>query len=260
MLDKVNAKESDMRCGAHQPLSDAVHRSWIKSNFSPTAVCSNCSGKHVGMLGGAQALGASMNEYHLPSHAMQVLVRHVVARLCELPEDSIQWGIDGCNLPTPAFPLSRLALIYAKLAHASDRSEPGNEVAGDEVNLAEIYQAMTNYPELVAGDGRYCTILMRTFNGKVVGKLGADASYGVGVRASGHTHLTEDSDVIGIAVKVADGNVNVAYMLISEILERLQIGTPDQRAGLKTFHRPKILNTKGVEVGSIEFPFWLTKH
>ncbi|CAG4893687.1 hypothetical protein R54767_01610 [Paraburkholderia gardini] len=261
MLTKVDAQESDMRCGGHAPLSDAVYRSWVKRDYEPTAVCSNCSGKHVGMLGGAQALGAAMAGYHLPDHPMQGLVKRVTAELCGLPDDLVQWGIDGCNLPTPAFPLDRLAFLYAQLAHAADASEAQDtELTQRSAALARIYRAMTKYPEMVAGDGRYCTVLMHAFEGELVGKLGADACYGVGVRASQQTQGLGTSGAIGISVKVGDGNIDVAYMIVSEVLERLQIGTPSQRSQIEAYHRPKMLNTKGVTIGHAEFPFELTKH
>ncbi|MEC5408649.1 asparaginase [Paraburkholderia sp. MPAMCS5] len=258
MLDKVQAQESDLRCGGHAPLSDAVYRSWVKRDFTPSAACSNCSGKHVGMLGGARALGAALDGYHLPDHPIQQQVKRVVAQLCGLPDDRVQWGIDGCNLPTPAFPLDRLAFVYAQLAHAPDAADEGKTQRA--AALARMYRAMTGYPELVAGEGRYCTLLMRAFEGQVVGKLGADACYGVGVRASAHTERLGTQGAVGISVKVADGNVGVVYMIVSEILERLRLGTPGQRSQLTAFHRPKMLNTQGVEFGHAEFPFELTKH
>ncbi|CAH2903765.1 MAG: Hypothetical protein of L-Asparaginase type 2-like superfamily [uncultured Paraburkholderia sp.] len=261
MLRKVDAQESDMRCGGHAPLSDAVYRSWVKRDYEPTAVCSNCSGKHVGMLGGAQALGAAMAGYHLADHPMQRLVKRVTAELCGLPDDLVQWAIDGCNLPTPAFPLDRLAFIYSQLAHAADASEASNEqLTSRSAALARIYRAMTQYPEMVAGDSRFCTVLMRAFKGGLVGKLGADACYSVGVRASQQTKRCGADGAIGISVKVVDGHIDAAYMIVSEVLERLQIGTPNQRSKIEAYHRPKMLNTKGVTIGHAEFPFELTKH
>ncbi|MCQ4438479.1 asparaginase, partial [Clostridioides difficile] len=47
MLAKVAAHESDLRGGGHPPVADAVDRAWIKRDYTPTGVCSNCSGKHV---------------------------------------------------------------------------------------------------------------------------------------------------------------------------------------------------------------------
>jgi L-asparaginase II len=107
MIAKAHASEADLRCGGHPPLSDAVFRSWIKRDFTPGAVCSNCSGKHAGMLAGAQAIGAAVQDYHRPDHPLQVRVKHTVAQVCDLPDEGVQWAVDGCNLPTPAFPLDR---------------------------------------------------------------------------------------------------------------------------------------------------------
>lgn len=260
MLAKVHAQESDLRCGGHAPISDAVYRAWVKRDFEPTAVCSNCSGKHAGMLGGAQALGAAIDGYHLPDHPIQASVMRVMAELCGLPASGVQWGIDGCNLPTPAFPLDKLGFIYAQLAHAADITNADANATKRSLALARIYRAMTQYPELVAGEGRYCTVLMRAFEGQLLGKLGADACYGIGVRASEHTRKLGTDGAIGISVKVTDGNVAAMYMIVSELLERLDIGTPNQRSQLAAFHQPKMLNTRGVKIGHVEFPFELTQH
>jgi L-asparaginase II len=35
------------------------------TDFTPTPVCSNCSGKHVGMIAGAKVLGGDVADYHL---------------------------------------------------------------------------------------------------------------------------------------------------------------------------------------------------
>ncbi|SCZ22147.1 MULTISPECIES: asparaginase [Burkholderia] len=258
MLAKVDAHESDLRCGGHAPLSDEVYRSWIKRDYTPTGVCSNCSGKHVGMLAGARVLGAAIADYHLPEHPMQLRVKEVLADACGLREDEVDWAIDGCNLPTPAFPLDRLARLYASLAGSADAVEAGSVATTDRVRaLARIHRAMTAHPELVAGDGRYCTVLMNAFEGQVVGKLGADACYGIGVRACARTRELGAQGALGISVKIGDGNIDVLYMVVSELLERLGIGTDAQRAQLAAFHRPRMLNTQGVEVGHARFPFEL---
>jgi L-asparaginase II len=260
MLAKVHAQESDLRCGGHPPISDAVYRSWIQRDYTPTAVCSNCSGKHVGMLAGAQAIGASIVDYHLPDHPMQALVKRVVAHACGLRENEVQWGIDGCNLPTPGFALDRLARLYASLAQAADTVETeAHEPSTHSRSLARIFRAMTSHPELVAGEGRFCTALMNAFEQTVVGKLGADGCYGIGVRASERTRRLGAEGALGISVKVEDGNIDVLYRLVSEILDRLEIGTAEQRQQLAAFHRPPMLNTRGVEVGHVAFPFQLQR-
>jgi L-asparaginase II len=241
MLAKAQASESDLRCGGHPPLSDAVFRDWIKRDFTPTPVCSNCSGKHAGMLAGARAIGAALDDYHLPAHPLQAHVKRTMARLIDLDESDVHWAIDGCNLPTPAFALDRLARLFAKIAAAPDGSP-----------LARIHRAMTTYPELVAGEGRFCTLLMRAFDGALVGKTGADASYAIGVR--------RPEGVIGIAAKVEDGNTAVLNAVVVHVLDTLGIGTQQQRDALGAFRNPPVRNTMGVPTGGLHVSFTLNKH
>ena len=255
MLAKVHANEADMRCGGHPPLSDAVYRAWIRRDFVPGAVCSNCSGKHVGMLAGAQAIGAAIRDYQLPDHPLQVRVKHTVADVCDLPDDGVQWAIDGCNLPTPAFPLDRLARLFAKLADAADATDASDlataSLSPRTAALARIYRAMTSYPELVAGEGRFCTVLMQAFAGGLVGKVGADASYAIGVRASAQTARLGARGALGIAVKVEDGNTTVLYAIVAELLAQLDLGSAAQREPLETFRVPPMRNTMGIETGRL---------
>ena len=249
MIAKAHASEADLRCGGHPPLSDAVYRSWIKRDFTPGAICSNCSGKHAGMLAGAQAIGAAVLDYHQPDHPLQVHVKHTVAEVCDLPDDAVQWAVDGCNLPTPGFPLERLARLYAKLANAA--AEPVESASARNQALARIYRAMTRYPEMVAGEGRFCTALMRSFDGALVGKLGAEASYAIGVRPNGQTARLGAKGALGIAVKVEDGNTTVLYAVVAALLTQLDIGTTAQRAQLESFRAPTMRNTMGVETGRL---------
>nr|WP_266097160.1 MULTISPECIES: asparaginase [Acinetobacter calcoaceticus/baumannii complex] len=103
MLSKIQCQESDMCCGGHIPLSEDVYKKWIKSDFIAGPICNNCSGKHVGMIGGALALNAPVKDYDCLRHPMQIHVKRVMEELINLPAKDLDWAIDGCNLPTPAF-------------------------------------------------------------------------------------------------------------------------------------------------------------
>lgn len=260
MLKKIDAVENDLQCGGHDPLSVKVYKDWIKRNISPTPVCSNCSGKHVGMLAATKAIGAEVSSYHQPTHPLQLNVKKVVAELCGLPLHDVEWAIDGCNLPTPAFPLFKLAAVFGKMAGAADdASRNKTPVEPRRRALARIFGAMVQFPEMVAGEDRFCTNLMQAFGGKVVGKLGADGCYGIGIRAGSDTERLGAKGAIGLAVKVEDGNIDILYSVVSEALEQLKIGTNEQRQQLKNHHNPKKTNTKFVEVSSTQFNFSLIK-
>jgi L-asparaginase II len=254
MLAKSGAREADLRCGGHPPLSEVVARNWIKKDFVPDAVCNNCSGKHAGMLAGTKIMGAELSSYHLPGNPMQLKVKEVFEQLCGLDEEeSLPWGIDGCNLPAPAASLHHLAGVYAKFARAADIDAAGHQVR--EVYMGRIFGSMTAYPELVGGESRFCTDLMTAYNGQLVGKLGADGCYGIGIRASEDTERLGAEGAVGIAIKIEDGNINILYSAVLEILSQLQIGSSAVRKQLSRYYRPDVLNTVGVVTGHVSHLF-----
>ncbi|KAJ5684488.1 uncharacterized protein N7477_000833 [Penicillium maclennaniae] len=250
ILDKIGAQDEDLRCGGHVPISKEVNRTWIKTDFTPTAICSNCSGKHAGMIAGTKALGADVQTYHLPTNLMQVKVKEAVDQVCGLTEGESKWGLDGCNLPAPAFPLHRLARMYAVFA-AGASEDNGNSTDSMTRSLSRIFKAMSRHPEMVAGDKRFCTILMTAFEGILIGKLGADGCYGIGVKASEQTKKLGSNGALGIAVKIEDGNIDILYSAVVDIVEQLQIGEPRMRQTLAHFRTWEIKNTVGVVTGHV---------
>ncbi|RYP16811.1 hypothetical protein DL765_004924 [Monosporascus sp. GIB2] len=265
MLAKAGVAEWHLRCGGHAALSEAVNRACIKADYAPTAVCNNCSGKHAGMLAAARALGEPLADYHLPDHPVQVRVKQVFAELAELDAKHVRWGIDGCNLPAPALALWALGRVYAALAGAADDLDAAQQAGLPVVpertrRMASIYHAMARYPEMVGGDGRFCTELMQAFEGALIGKVGADGCYGVGIRASEKTISLGAEGSIGIAVKIEDGSVEILYAVVMEVLAQLGIGTLDTREKLTQFHHLKRLNTMGVTTGRVSLGFKGPRH
>ena len=250
LLQKVGVTEQDMKCGGHPALSKVVNTGWIKSDFKPTAVYSNCSAKHVGMLAAVKALGVETENYNHPTHPVQLKIKQIHEQLADLKPDELRWVIDGCNAPSPALPLQNMALMYAKLAHASDLDEPSTK------NQKRLYHAMAAHPDMIAGDSRFCT----DFNsGFWIGKLGAEGCYGVGIRDSQQTRELGAKGGLGIAVKIEDGNIEILYAALMEILTRLDLGTDEIREELKKSYCTMPKNTMGVETGHISFQMDLKK-
>lgn len=262
MLAKVGVKEDVLRCGGHPALSNDVNRAWIKADFVPTAVHNNCSGKHAGMLAGTKAIEADVDLYHKASHPMQVRVRRTVEDVCGLEADQVMWGIDGCNLPAPACPLRAIARMYASFADAANVLEEGTALSERTTSAGRVFNAMTHYSELVGGEGRFCTELMKTYQGTLIGKLGADGCYGIGIRRSqdddGSVSAVKNG-AIGIAVKIEDGNINILYSAVMEILDQLEVGTPTVRQQMADFYLRDIHNTVGVVTGHVSHLFRVRK-
>jgi L-asparaginase II len=239
MLAKLGLTEDALICGGHPALGDAVNKNWAATGYIPTAACNTCSGKHVGVLATAIALGYSPVGYEKPEHPVQQHARKALAEVLGIEPGDITWATDGCGLPTPAFALDKLANVYRRIA------------AGETPAMKLVGEAMSSHPEQVGGVGRFCTELMQAFDGQVIGKFGADGTYAVGVRQAGN------QPSVGISLKAEDGNVRVLYAAVCEVLEQLGVGTSQQRERLAKWHNLVVTNTLGNQVGEYKFSFAL---
>ncbi|KAJ3482405.1 hypothetical protein NLG97_g7581 [Lecanicillium saksenae] len=258
ILAKAGNSEDHLRCGGHPAILPDRNKAWIKAGFEPTPVWSNCSGKHSGMLAAARAIGAEPEDYHVLSHPLQQRVKQATEEIARLPPDQVRWAVDGCNMPAPAYPLIYLAKTNASFASAADAvARADKDLTTRQQSMARVFNAMSTYPELVAGDGRFCTELMQAFKGRLIGKVGADACYGIGIRECEDTRRLGAVGSVGIAAKIEDGNMDILYSAVAELLARLEIGTPESRRALDRFHSMSIKNTVGVITGHVAYPFKL---
>lgn len=255
ILARTGISESKLQCGGHPPLSNAVSRQWTLGNLVPSGIHNNCSAKHTGMIAASLKIGADVGTYHQPDHPLQKRVAAVVQDLTGATGDEVLWAVDGCNLPAPAVRLICGAKMYAKLADSANAESLDRRQAYE----AKIYNAMSQYPEMVAGDGRFCTILMKAYQGALIGKIGADGCYGIGIRESEDTRRIGAEGSVGIMVKIEDGNIEVLYAVVCEVLERLDIGSKEQRGQLDAFRQSERYNTAGVAIGSLSMAFTLRK-
>jgi L-asparaginase II len=97
-------------------------------------------------------------------------------------------------------------------------------------------EPMVLQPELVAGEGRPCTEMMRAHPGRVVTKVGAEGVYSAS--------LLRES--LGVTLKVEDGHSVAAALAIAAVLAEL--GLKPQPASLLT--KP-IANSRGEAVGEM---------
>ncbi|NNE52894.1 MAG: asparaginase [Sulfitobacter sp.] len=209
--------DKDFRCGPQDPDDREAHEALIRAYEKPCRVHNNCSGKHAGFLTMAQHLGAGP-EYVEPDHPVQ---RGCLAAFEEVTgETSPGYGIDGCSAPNYASSLHGMARAMAHFAAAPDESPE-----------ARLHQAMRLHPDLVAGEGRACTELMRAMEGKVALKTGAEG-YFIAI-------LPEQR--MGIALKAACGTTRAAECAIAALLVRLGVLNPHHPATLKRMNGP-ILN------------------
>ena len=232
ILRKAGAEAEVLACGPHVPFDADTARELAEAGLEPLRLHNNCSGKHAGMMALARVRGWDPQGYQRAEHPVQARILTELSRWTRLPEEAIGLGVDGCGVVCFALPLRQMALAYASLAAAARRGEPGP---------ARVVGAMAAYPEMVAGEGRICTELMRRTEGRVFAKIGAEGVYCVGVPGA----------ELGITIKVEDGATRAVAPAILGVLRELDLISEDDLGSMYGLVYPEELNTCGDVVGQL---------
>ena len=243
ILDRIGLNEDALQCGAHWPSSEESTRLLRDSNREPTPIYNNCSGKHSGMLATCVARGLSTRDYLDRAHPVQQAIVSALTEMSGVEPGSIPIAIDGCSVPCFALPLRAAALAFARLADPAGLSEPRCAA------VRRIVRAMTTHPEMVAGEGRLDTDLMRAGRGDLVSKGGAEGFMGIAVSSRG----------LGVAVKIIDGsNERGCGPVAVEALRQLGVLDATALSELRTRHHWAVKNHRGLEVGEVRPVFALS--
>ena len=229
-LDAIGANVSDLACGGHASLSPKVAEAMIRDGLTPGPLESNCSGKHAAMLALATLEGWPREGYQRLDHPVQRAVAGSIARWGRTDTDSLAWGIDGCAAAAVATPVRHLAMAWANLGTSDDAA------------MTTIREAMLLHPELVAGTGRLDTILMQGWSGRILVKVGAEGVFAAALPTLG----------LGVALKVADGDMRAAGIALAAILQQVVLHTGATDLPLETLEQwrdPAIRNTRGETTG-----------
>jgi L-asparaginase II len=181
ILDGCGCGEDDLGNPADLPFDPVERVGWIASGRTARRLAHNCSGKHAAMLATARLRGWATAGYLDRRHPLQ---RAIAATVEDLTGERIaSTAVDGCGSPLFAVSLRALTRAVGRIA-AAPLGTPEGRVA----------HAMRAHPELVAGDRRDVTALVRA----VPGLIAKDGFEAVQVAA------LPDGTAIGI--KIADGS------------------------------------------------------
>lgn len=228
-LDGLGLGESDFRCGVQWPSDVPARDALICSACGPDQRHNNCSGKHSGFLTYTKHVGAGP-EYLEPAHPLQTAISEAWDDVTD--DANPEFAIDGCSAPNFATELSGMARAMAAFAAATP------DGGARQAAMVRLREAMMQHPDLVAGEGRACTRLMRAMGGRAAIKTGAD-----GVFIAIVPELK-----IGVALKIADGATRGSEAAIAHILGRLGVLNPQHAEALAFTHGP-IRNWNGIETG-----------
>lgn len=235
ILKKAGLTQNAIRGGVVTSLKWDYALELARRHEQLTPLHSDCSGKHAGMLAAAAFQQHNLDDYLNPQHPVQQDILSHIAYMTKYPRKSIRTGIDGCSAPVHGLPLYHMALGYARFA-SPEHLKPAY------ANAANIlYRAAGKHPEMLAGTDGFCAELTRESKGKLIGKIGAEGVYCIGVKSEG----------IGIAVKIESGNMHIIPPVVMKILEDLGILAPEEQDALKAFRKLPNKNDAGTQVGTI---------
>jgi L-asparaginase II len=145
----------------------------------------NSSGHHAAILRGCMLKGWSPVAYTLPSHPVFHAYIAEVRQALGADWTPKRVARDGDGLPTVAMTVSELARCYAWLAKHRDQDW--------------IWESMIRHPDVVGGFNRLDTTVMKSCEGRVIAKEGADGLLGLAIE---HPEYPEG---LGVVIKIAHG-------------------------------------------------------
>ncbi|RYG91542.1 asparaginase [Loktanella sp. IMCC34160] len=230
-IAELGLTDAAFRCGPQMPSDPEASTALIKTDQSPCQYHNNCSGKHSGFLTLAKHLGAGP-EYVDIDHPVQTAVRSAFEDVTGT--ESPLWAVDGCSAPNFATSVRAMAAGMATFAAA------GAAAGHRDAAMVRLREAMMTHPELVSGNDKACTDLMRACKGQAAIKGGAEGYYVAilpGLK-------------LGVALKVEDGAKRGSELAITAILARLGVLDPNHPAARKYLNAP-IRNWRGIETGMV---------
>ncbi|HEX8940235.1 MAG TPA: asparaginase [Candidatus Limnocylindrales bacterium] len=244
---RANLSQQLLACGSDGAPLDALTAARLaRDGEKPGPIRHMCSGQHASLLLLSRLADWPLEEYWRDDHPAQAAVRSAVARAFGTTPERLVLSIDGCGIPTYAFPLREVARAFAMLADpaALPMTDPRRSLAQP---LIRVRDAMLANPELVAGTrDRLDTSLMKALPGRIVSKGGMEGLRGVSILA-GPRAIGSYGGPSGLALKIEDGGGYDRAPWATTVEALRQAGVLDglPLRSLARYHRPRALDPHG---------------
>ena len=219
--EKYNLDEKTLAiaCGSHSGSADQARTAFrllwnadidIKELQCPvpqnkkSKLQHNCSGKHSAFLATCKKMNWDLESYLMGHHPLQKEIFRRVSELLKIPAEELIAERDDCGAPTLLLRLSQMAILYAHLSRS------------DNPEFEKITRAMTNHPDLLAGDGNFDTELIKRGHKQIISKGGSEGIQCIGLLGEG----------LGLSIKVEDGSKRAKHAVAIHILRQLEWITP----------------------------------
>ena len=145
------------------------------------------------------------------------------------------YGIDGCGALQYPIPLENLAIGMINLL----KTKKNNNEYSKSTNV--ITNAIKKYPYLIGGTNRFDSEIIKTTNGRIFSKGGAE----------GVLLFADFVKNIGGVIKIVDGQERAVPSLAIEIFKKLKLINQKEIKILKKWQNQNIYNHNNKLVGNI---------
>ena len=201
ILASAGLDESALQCMLDKPLGEPERRAY--GDQAPTRIAMNCSGKHAAMLATCVKNGWSIDNYLDADHPLQVACREELENLSG--EKITLTSTDGCGAPLFLISVAGLARAIRAIT-----------ISKDPVHVS-VLEASRAFPEMVAGEGRLTTTMIRDVPGLYM-KDGVEA-----------VEVASMPDGRTLVFKVSDGSLRPFRTLLHAGLQRLGVESPYEK-------------------------------
>ncbi len=234
-LQRMELHKDDLECGHDLPLLDRAAHQLIANHEAPSRVHQNCSGKHAGMLTYAKYLDVGTKGYSEYEHPVQQKWMQTFSELINIDVNSLEWERDGCGMPAIYMPMERLAFGFAQFANLEKMGEKRGNA------MSRILEAVSTYPEMIAGSDRCCTAVVKETSAAVVVKTGAEAVYGGVIPKM----------KLGFVLKIDDGATRASEVALGGLLNAIGAINGKEAEALTDYFEPIIYNTQKKKTGRV---------
>jgi L-asparaginase II len=233
IMARYDLNEGMLLCGTHPATRPDVGRLYASQGIGPLPIHHNCSGKHVGMLLACQAQGWPYENYNSIDHPIQVAIRANMGRYADRDPMGIDYGPDGCGVPSWWLDLKSIAVTGARYADPDFGDDLEKHIR------RRIFQAYNKASWYSSGTERVDFDFNRESDGLWLGKGGGEAVFGVSMKGR----------KMGLSLKVIDGRQEMVAIALMHVMKEWGLISPDQLNRLSKWVQVVRLNAPGWEIG-----------
>ena len=234
-LKQLGLGNDDLECGNQMPGHEPTAHAMIRKGESPCRIHNNCSGKHCGFLSTAKHLGEPTKGYIRADHPVQKRLIKLCEELGGEDLSATPRGIDGCGIPVFGMSLKAMAVAMARMADPDELPAKRREA------ILRIRKAVAAEPLMIAGTGRFGSLVLQQLGERILLKTGAEGVYTAAIPELG----------FGIALKVDDGHARASTVALGWILTQLGVLKPADQEALANQLTVPVTNWEGYGCGVI---------